>query len=297
MDMQGTPIGKGGGGGTKASLFPSYGSSIVDSSNIQIHSFNLVSPASRPEVCRPYRFRATILVSSRPANFTAQVTSESADPIKEGTGAIASDSLAAESARSGGALSSEQPMSVSGSKSTLNNTDTSGATTLPPTRDAEGRGDDDVSDSIKGPGGVKYAEGLGGQGTFSGQHSEGGYVGGPSRETQGGGGSAAGRGLGESQGATKAESAPDYAEDAPQGNVGGPKPKGKNITEGGFDEDAPNASYTTEIGTDQDPGRLGMGDAQRRAAESGADAGGGPRQKGIDGGQGGFDVLSSERDA
>ena len=37
------------------------------------------------------------------------------------------------------------------------------------------------------------------------------------------------------------------------------QPKGKNITEGGFDSSAPNASYTTDIGGKNDPGRVALG--------------------------------------
>ncbi|KAL9108227.1 MAG: hypothetical protein Q9227_006965 [Pyrenula ochraceoflavens] len=216
-----------------------------------------------------------------------KVTSDNAQYTKEGTGAIASDSLAAESARRGGALSSEEPMSVAGSRSTLNTTDTSGASTLPPADDAQAR---DPRRS------QKYAEGVGGQGTFHGQHSDQGYAGGPTGERQGGGSYATGLGDAPSGRSANADSAPGYTEDVAQGSVGGQRPKGSNITEGGFDEDAPNASYTTEIGTDQDPGRMGVGNAQRRVAESGADAGG-PRQGGLAGGQGGFETLRSEENA
>lgn len=36
-------------------------------------------------------------------------------------------------------------------------------------------------------------------------------------------------------------------------------PKGEGLKEGGFDPDAPNASYTTAIGTKKDPGRAALG--------------------------------------
>ena len=51
------------------------------------------------------------------------------NPVMEGAGAVASDSLAAESAKSGGKFGenrNSEPLSVSGSSSTFNNTDTSG---------------------------------------------------------------------------------------------------------------------------------------------------------------------------
>ena len=101
------------------------------------------------------------------------------NPIKEGAGAVASDSLAAESARSGGGFGDNRdsnPLSVSGSHSTFANEDTSGATTLPPARDAQTR---DNQQNQTGAG-EKYPEGAGGQGSFPGSHAGGTYSGGPS---------------------------------------------------------------------------------------------------------------------
>lgn len=104
---------------------------------------------------------------------------------QEPTGPVASDSLAAESTRAGGGFSeNENPelMSVKGAQSTLNNTDTSGATVLHPAssgaerekQDALGLGSDE-----KGPAGVKYPEGAG-QADFDGSTNLDGYTGGPS---------------------------------------------------------------------------------------------------------------------
>lgn len=53
------------------------------------------------------------------------------------------------------------------------------------------------------------------------------------------------------------------------------------MTEGGFD-DSNNASFNTDIGSENDPGRLAENKFQRREAESGPDAAGGARQKGVD---------------
>ncbi len=73
------------------------------------------------------------------------------------------------------------------------------------------------------------------------------------------------------------------------------KPKGKNITEGGFDDDpSKNASFTSEIGGKNDPGRAAENKMQREVAESGPDAGGsGPRQKELTK-DGQYNVLGDE---
>jgi hypothetical protein len=63
------------------------------------------------------------------------------------------------------------------------------------------------------------------------------------------------------------------------------KPKGKNLQEGSFDSDPNNnASFTSEIGSDQDPGRFAENYSQRKAADTGAaDAARGPvEKKGVD---------------
>ena len=70
--------------------------------------------------------------------------------------------------------------------------------------------------------------------------------------------------------------------------VDGGLPKGKNLTEGGFtDDDAKNASFTNEIGSKDDPGRLAEEKFQRQNA--GGDAGM-PRQQGVTG-DNSFDTL------
>ena len=76
--------------------------------------------------------------------------------------------------------------------------------------------------------------------------------------------------------------APSYVTDV-TGQLGNTKPQGKNLHEGGFSSDPKyNASFNSDIGTRQDPGRDSENAFQRRVAESGPDAGGGPRQKGVD---------------
>lgn len=59
------------------------------------------------------------------------------------------------------------------------------------------------------------------------------------------------------------------------------KPKGKHLTEGGFDDsDSKNASFTSDIGTKDDPGRLAEQRFELLNAESALDAGT-PKQKGF----------------
>ena len=98
--------------------------------------------------------------------------------------------------------------------------------------------------------------------------------------------------------------APHYV-DTVLGNFSASKPKGKNITEGGFDFDkAENASWTSEIGSQDDPGRRSEINFEARNDENPAQAGApiartsgpgggeGPRQ----GGQP-YGALSSEEEA
>lgn len=51
------------------------------------------------------------------------------------------------------------------------------------------------------------------------------------------------------------------------------KPKGSNVTEGGFDSSAPNASFNGDVGGKNDPGRLAETAMAKSAAESGAAGG------------------------
>lgn len=62
--------------------------------------------------------------------------------------------------------------------------------------------------------------------------------------------------------------APSYVQDVLQ-NQGDLKPKGKNIKEGGFDSNDPNASFGTDIGSKNDPGRKAERGFQQATAESG----------------------------
>ncbi|GIZ40577.1 hypothetical protein CKM354_000391000 [Cercospora kikuchii] len=54
------------------------------------------------------------------------------------------------------------------------------------------------------------------------------------------------------------------------------QPKGQNLQEGGFDSGAPNASFTTDIGGKNDPGRVALNAAQEKNVPS--SGGAGPRE-------------------
>ena len=264
--------------------------------------------------------------------------------------------MAAESTRSGGGFSENRdsnPLSVEGGKSTLNNTDTSGATTLAAAPDAQAR---DAEAAFAE--GSSYPEQVGGQGSFGGTHSDRGYAGGPSGSNPTGGssgskqggkggtdeqpfgtsdtdtnnhgvsGASAAKAMGkpsdnssggqtsstggnnssssggdnsssyasaaggssnnpsssgnnnsssDSRGNVDVDAAPGYISSVYSEPTKSGKPHGKNITEGGFDaDDSNNASFNSEIGSKNDPGRKAEGDFQKLTQSvSGAT---GPRQ-------------------
>lgn len=274
---------------------------------------------------------------------------------------MTSDSLAAESARDGGAFSENRDIGVSGSSSNPLNPDLSNATTLAPAPDAAEREAktawQETADELKGPGGQKYPEGAGGQGEFPGSHSAEGYSGGSTKAKQellsktGGsrgpgvsgesgesgsadsardtsGGTSSGDPSGNTSGNTSGASnekpgqetsghnltsqddsqssrdpppsntptAPGYVAGVTAQPAQSGKPKGKNLTEGGFDDTddsaGNNASFTGEIGSENDPGRAAEQGFQRtNAAVAGA---GGPRQDDVTG-KGQYDVLEGEQ--
>ena len=98
----------------------------------------------------------------------------------------------------------------------------------------------------------------------------------------------------------KAGSAPTYVANV-TGDIldeGKLKPKGRNITEGGFDsDDSKNASFNADIGTENDPGRAAELKLQRENAEAAGDAGSGPRQKGIQNDGVGYEALKTDEEA
>ncbi|KAE8413720.1 hypothetical protein BDV36DRAFT_25050 [Aspergillus pseudocaelatus] len=214
----------------------------------------------------------------------------SRNPIQESSGPVAGDSLAAESATKGGVYSQNrgaQPLGVTGQQSTLNTKDTSAASELPSAPVGAARENLDRQE--------KYPEALGGQGDFPGPHlSTSGYVGGPtgskqqqqgaqkqsntSQNQQRGAANASGSGY---QTRSKTGTAPSYAQDV-VGDLSSKKPHGKNLQEGGFD-DSNNASFTTDIGGENDPGRLATKGFQQKQTESGPTATpAGREQKGVD---------------
>lgn len=65
-------------------------------------------------------------------------------------------------------------------------------------------------------------------------------------------------------------------------------PKGKNITEGGFDPNAPNASNNTDIGSRRDPGRVALQGFEEDNVPSAGGAG--PRQGEVTN-DGQYDIL------
>lgn len=182
--------------------------------------------------------------------------------------------------RAGGVFSENrdsQPLSVSGSQSTLNNLNTSGAAKLHKSESAATRDDPNQQE--------RYPEALGGQGAYPGHHiGTGGYVGGSNK---------AKHDLGlqgheyHTHGATEACGtdgyrsqynggiAPSYinsvVENAGSTNV--KDPRGNNLREGGFDSNPNNnASFTSDIGSNKDPGRKAESQYQRKMAESGVEA-------------------------
>lgn len=208
------------------------------------------------------------------------------DTIPDSTGAVASDSLAAESANSGGAFSANSgaPQKVSGSNSTFNNTNTSGATTLEPTPNKSAR--DDAPEGSEGTAGLKYPEGVGGQGNFPGQHNADGYAGGPT---------SAKKAMGvRSGGFHQKSTGSDQSHGQFSQSEGQVRSSSKlEVSEGAFDSNPENnASFTSEIGSENDPGRQAIGDMQKKAQS--ASGGTGPRQPVGQEGTGPYDALSSE---
>ena len=167
---------------------------------------------------------------------------------------------------------------------------------------------------MKGPGGVKYAEAVGGQPDFPGSTNPSGYSGGPTGAKYDTGSSSGGSGTGQtaftgtssggessgtSQGASSGygsgdrsshvDAAPSYVTSATSSSSG--KPKGANLTEGGFEGEARNNDF--EIGSDKDPGRAALQSFENSNASNSGGGGTGPTQKEITG-DNPYDTLQSE---
>lgn len=169
-----------------------------------------------------------------------------------------SDSLAAESIKAGGAFASNPggASAQSSAGSTLANQDTSNATKLEPASSAAQRS---TADSEAAAAAADVNKPSGAYTTVAGGHR--------------------GSGAGE---------APSYVN---AGDNSSQKPAGEGLKEGGFNADAPNASFSTDIGGKNDPGRV----AEQKFANLNARAGGNAAtsQKQDDGvtNDGQFDVL------
>jgi hypothetical protein len=231
-----------------------------------------------------------VLTSSIHSNTTQQAPTDG-KVITEGPGEIISDSLAAESLKAGGsfadgnAAASSQP-----SKSTTTNTkDTSNVTVLEAAPNAAARGSD----------GASSASHVGGHTTGTG----------PTASSTGGSTSNLGSSIGgvSISGNISSSSTDDpntssntsgstgvfsVSGTASTGTTENFKPKGTNITEGGFDSNAPNASFNNDIGGKNDPGRVAEQQMANATAKTGASASQpGSGDKSIQGGQGGFENL------
>ncbi|TVY31112.1 hypothetical protein LHYA1_G000052 [Lachnellula hyalina] len=217
-------------------------------------------------------------MSTQNPSYGTKVTDPNASSIEESTGAVANDSLAAESTRANGGFASNrgsEPQGVSGSNSTFANTNTSGATRLDPASDAEARqAEGDWAEEKKLGGTGTYPDAAGGQAKgLAVTNTQGSY--------QTGGAS------------SNAGTAPSYVSSQ---YVDGGGPKGKNLTEGGFESnDSKNASWSQDIGGKNDPGRLAEQKFERQNAGAGPDAGH-PRQKGVSG-DNTYDALGGDTQA
>ncbi|KAL2073407.1 hypothetical protein VTL71DRAFT_10731 [Oculimacula yallundae] len=184
-------------------------------------------------------------MSTRNPTHGQKVTDPNAPQIREGAGAVASDSLAADSTRSGGDFSqnrNSEPQGVSGANSTFANENTSGARRIDPAVDAEARmAEDDWAEEKKlgaATSSTTYPDAVGGQ---RGSNAE---SGGSENRTG---------------------TAPSYVNSQFNDTAG---PKGKNLHEGGFESrDANNASFNSEIGSKNDPSRLAEREFQRQNAD------------------------------
>lgn len=210
----------------------------------------------------------TPLTPQSPPNNRSQrfkVTSDPAakhDPKNENPGTVPKDSLAGESIQGGGSFAANSDArGVSGSaagSTTTNTTDTSNATQLDPTPAGSLRSGD-VDQEQPGGKGPTYVSGAGGIGA------------GQSVRESGSSGSGSGSNV--------AGSAPGYVNHPAPSMGGSDKPHGKNITEGGFDSSAPNASFNQDVGGKNDPGRVALGGMQEADVPSAGGAG--PRQGGL----------------
>ena len=184
---------------------------------------------------------------------------------------MTSDSLAGESIEGGGSFGANSdargPMSQKSAGTTANNTDTSGATTLDAAPSADAReAQEGWSESASMNAGQSLG-GSGGSGGNSGSGTAQSYAGAAGGSSSIGGGSSG-------------------SENVPP--TGSGQPKGANIAEGGFSSNDPNASFETDIGGKNDPGRAALGAME--AGNTPSAGGTGPRQEQVTN-DGQFDSL------
>ncbi|KAL9580293.1 MAG: hypothetical protein Q9212_004578 [Teloschistes hypoglaucus] len=219
------------------------------------------------------------------------------NPTREGAGAVASDSLAAESSRAGGGFSenrNSEPLAVSGSSSTFNTTDTSGATRLDPAPDAaereakeawrevpdEARGNNATGDNEYKPSGLRGGAASGTEDSNTTSTSS------TSNDAQ--------TSSSTSTSSSNADQAPGYVSSVVSQPAQTGKPHGKNITEGGFEsDDKNNASFNnSKVGGENDPGRAALQQFQNTTQTS---AGGKGEQQYEVTGDGQFDKLETDQ--
>ncbi|KAJ5481889.1 hypothetical protein N7475_000701 [Penicillium sp. IBT 31633x] len=182
-----------------------------------------------------------------PGSHSTKVTTDPAakQPIQESSGPVTNDSLAAESVRQSGAFSGNrgaEPMGVSSDQSTVNNTNTSASIKLPSAPTSSLR-QDRLAETKP-----KYPEALSGQGNFPGTHlSNSGYS---------GGSTAAKKEMGITAGEYSSASG-----------------SGRSAQQGGGSSEAQNPSFTSDIGSEEDPGREAVNQFQHKNARTAYDTG------------------------
>lgn len=169
-----------------------------------------------------------------------------------------------------------------------NNTDTSSATRLDPAPDAEARqAQEGWGETSQLNAGSQLGKESGVGPTYNTSSS-----GGSSNDSSGGSG--ASENTKPAGGSAQSGSAPGYASHPAPSMGDESKPKGQNITEGGFDSDAPNASFNTDIGGKNDPGRVALG--KMEASDTPVSGGAGAKQQEVTGDTH-FDALGGDAEA
>ena len=175
------------------------------------------------------------------------------NPKNENPGMVTSDSLAAESIQEGGSFAansdSRGPMDQPSYSTTANNMDTSNATRLAPAPDAEARlASEGWNETAQLNAGSRLGKDAGIGPTYN--------------IPSGGGGAGLSGSTNQAYGTGNGAPAPGYVSNPASSMGDNFQPKGQNLTEGGFDSNAPNASFNTDIGGKNDPGRAALNEMQ-----------------------------------